>query len=90
MTDEELQDSGQSDSSSGSNTLTNILDTASKLGTTAGQVYSQVAGNNPLAANTQARQAAAPAAPINWQKYLPWGIGAVVLLVVLGIVFRRK
>jgi len=86
----DLQDSGQSDSSSGSNTLGNILDTASKLAGTAGTVYNQVAGNpatNPLAANTQARQAAAP---VNWQKYLPWGIGALVLLVVLGIVFRRK
>lgn len=31
----------------------------------------------------------APAAPSSWTKYLPWVIGAVVLLVVLGVFMRK-
>ncbi len=42
---------------------------------------------NPLSANTAARTTAAP---VDWKKYLPWGIGAVVLLLVVGLIFRRK
>jgi D-serine deaminase-like pyridoxal phosphate-dependent protein len=99
MTDAELQDSGQSDSSSSSNTLSDILDTASKLATSGVSTYKSLtgttaagaAGSNPLASNTSARAAAtAAAAPFDWKKYLPWGLGAVVLLVIVGMVFRRK
>jgi len=33
---------------------------------------------------------AASSSSSSWKKYLPWAIGAVALLVVLGFVLRRK
>lgn len=43
------------------------------------------------APTANASGSAAPAAPANsWTAYLPWAIGGVVLLVVLGFVFRKS
>ena len=71
--------------SGSSNWLASLGDLV-KTGTTA---YSNVTrpGAPASTANSQARAANAP---INWQKYLPWIGGAVVLLIVVGLIFRRK
>jgi hypothetical protein len=80
-------DTGQNDPNSiwGSG---NLLSTLGKLAGTAGDVYSRFTGKTPAAAPPPT---AAPATSTSsWQKYLPWAIGGVVVLVVVALVFKRR
>jgi hypothetical protein len=64
------------------------LETVKDLASTATEVYGAVNGPAaPANANANARQAVAAPSPL--MKYLPWGIGAVVLIVIV-VLLRRK
>jgi hypothetical protein len=65
--------------------LSGLLGQLTDLGGAAANLY-KAFGNQPAAA---AAPAAAPASSTNWAKYLPWAIGGVVLLIVLGFVFKK-
>jgi hypothetical protein len=61
------------------------LTTLTNLAKTAAQTYSAF-NKQPTPAPTLARQSSGGAVTTpSWQKYLPWAIGGVVLLVVLGM-----
>lgn len=69
----------------------NILSGIERLGETASKVITAVNSKQTVA------PAAQPAAPVStskassdWQKYLPWAIGGLVVLLVVGLVFARK
>jgi len=53
-------------------------------------------GKSYLQPNNRPAPPVTPAAPApaavstNWKQYLPYAIGAVVLLVVVGLVFRKR
>jgi len=68
----------------GNNTVDGIFGAANNI---AG-LYNAFARPNTAAPQVATAPAAAPAA--DWKKYLPWGIGAVVLLVVVGLVMRKR
>jgi hypothetical protein len=50
-------------------------------------IYTALKGNKTAKPPAPAPAAIAPQS--NWQQYLPWAIGGVVLIVVLGLVFKR-
>lgn len=65
-----------------------FLSTLTGLANTGANVYRTVnpqvqAANHPLTQNVQARTS-----PL--MQYLPWAIGGLIVIVVLGLVFRRK
>ena len=67
----------------------NLLNTAVNAGT--GALNNLVGGHGNVAPTaTQPAAAAAPAPAASWTKYLPYAIGGFLLLVVVGIIFRRK
>lgn len=73
----------QADTSGGSNGIwSQLLGAAQRTGS------DYLNRNRPVASSAPA--ASAPAASFDFQKYLPLAIGAVVLLVVVGFVFKRK
>ena len=67
--------------------LLSTLDTLGKVGQTGAGLYTSLPGKAAPAGTAAAPAAAASTS--TWTKYLPWIIGGVVLLVVLGFVFRR-
>ena len=86
-------DSTDSSGSSGSGSSSpGLLDYVGRLGSTAGSLYSAFGKTNapPPARSVPTLTAAAQPASSSLTKYLPWGIGAVVLIAVLGFVFSRK
>lgn len=66
-----------------------VLGGLGALANTGAQVYGTITGTHPPQTTGPAPAAPAPTTPA-WQKYLPWAIGGVVLLLVVGLVFRRK
>ena len=63
----------------------------SQLASQGAQVYNSVTGRGqPLPQPTAPKPTPAPIATASWQKYLPLAIGGLVLVIVLGIVFRRS
>jgi hypothetical protein len=85
--DDTTNDSGSGDSSGSSGNLLNGLLSFANQGS---QIYKNIiGGSSPTAPATP--KATAPAATTStWQQYLPWAIGGVVLLVVVGLIFRGK
>jgi len=85
--DTELQGStGKNDSSS---VWGDLLKGATDVASKGAAVYQSLKGAPPVkAAPTPTVTPTANTA--NWQKYLPYAIGAVVLLVVVGLVFKRR
>ena len=66
-----------------------LLDTVGAWGNTAGTLYNTFTNNGAAPATPTATASPTPAASSGFSKYLPWVIGGVVLLVVLGIVFKK-
>ena len=65
-------------------TLDSLLGTAAQLAQPGDQVYNQVAGKKTTAAVKKMPDQVVTTTTPTWQKYLPWGIGAVVVIV-LGL-----
>lgn len=72
------------DDTGDSTSLDSILGSVKDLAGTASSVYGAVTGTPQRAA-----PAPAPVASSTWQKYLPWAIGGVVLLVIVGVLFKK-
>ena len=75
--------------STGRGGLDGLLGTIGNLASTGRGLYDTIAGRQ--SAVTPPAVTAASAAPetSSWTKYLPWVIGGVVLLVVLGVFMRK-
>lgn len=86
-------DEGSGSGSSGSS-LSDTIDSLLRYGQAGYSAY-QAATNKPSTTKppavpgTPASYAPPPSSPA-WEKYLPWGIGVMVLLVVVGLVFKRR
>jgi len=65
-----------------------FLQSAEKAGVGAADVIKLFTGGNNSAPAAAAPAPAASASP-EWMKYLPWAIGGVILLVVVGMVFKK-
>jgi len=65
-----------------------FLQSAEKAGLGAANVIKLFTGGDSAPAPV-APTTAAPAASPEWMKYLPWAIGGVILLVVVGMVFKK-
>ena len=64
-----------------------FLQSAEKAGVGAADVIKLFTGDK--SAPAPAAPAPAAAASPEWMKYLPWAIGGVILLVVVGMVFKK-
>jgi hypothetical protein len=62
-----------------------FLQSAEKAGVGAADVIQLFTGKKSAPAPAAAPAASSP----DWMKYLPWAIGGVVLLVVVGMVFKK-
>jgi hypothetical protein len=73
---------------SGSIWGTGLLSTLGTATNTGLGIYNQIKGVSPAKPATPPVVGSAPSS--NWQQYLPWAIGAVVLLVVVGVIFKKR
>lgn len=86
MTDSyDAADNGTTDSQPG------WLTTLNSLATTAGKGYSayNAATSKTPTAPTLSKQSSGGAPAPAWQKYLPWGIGGLVVVIVLVVLVKK-
>jgi len=88
MDEYDLADNGSSNSNPSWLNTFNSLASAAGTGVKTYQAISGKGGATP----TLQRTGGSPTTPSssNWQKYLPWAIGGVVVLFLLGFVVSRK
>lgn len=65
-----------------------LLNTVEGWGRAAGEIFSSFTGKDNRDKKPDANKAATP--PAVWQKYLPWAIGGLVLVLILALVLRGK
>ena len=87
-----MPDTIQAATGQGEGPWSGLLSAAGQVARTGADVYRAVTRPEEGQATTPINNATPPPAPTanGWTRYLPWIIGAVVALVVLGMFLKRK
>ena len=88
--DEDVSLEGSTGKNDSGSVWGDLLKGATDVATKGAAVYQQIKGAPPVKAAPSTTVLPSTGSGANWKQYLPYAIGAVVLLVVVGLVFNRR